>query len=285
MNNLKVIKTGVLDVIKNIKFVLFLYILNIFFSLIIALPFKSLLEKAFAASKISEKLLNEFNFTVFIDFIINYGKEFSSIMSNFLPIAFFYFFFNLFLTGGILSIFKTDNRKFDFKSFFPDCTKYFPRMIKQFLINFIFSLILILIFAAFIIITIAIHDGNQPTFFSMLPIIILACILLGLFLLVMDFGKVIIVEEDSRKIFITVLNSIKFVVKNILGILSFILPLLFLFILGIIGYLYISNIVIINSVWIIIFVFFIQQIFIILRVAFRIVFYSCYYSFYKMKLK
>jgi hypothetical protein len=281
MNSYKFLKNNIISVLKDIKLTVFLYFLNIFFALIIAFPFKSLMEKAFSTSKISEKLLNEFDFSVFIDFIVNYSKEIGTIFSNLLPVFLIYYVFNIFLSGGIISIFKSDEHKYNSKSFFYNCAEYFPRLMKLFLLSFAFSILLLIIFSGFAAILFNISMGIEIKIISLL---VLALIFAGFFILIMDFGRVMIIEHDSRKIFSTFLKSILFVIKNTGRILAFILPLFFLFVIFVFGYFYIRNIFIVNSLWIIIFVFFIQQIFIILRVYIRIVLYSCYYSFYKTKL-
>lgn len=151
---------------QNWQIVLVIFLVNFTLGLIIAFPSFSIIKAESEQSLAFEKLIKDFDFTVFYDFMHKSGKSLVSMIPMSLVLSGFYIALNIFFSGGILSQFTLRNT-FKLSEFLKNSGHYFLRFFLLFLIQLI-SLIL-----GFIVILImfgifgGIADGKtEPTFLA-----------------------------------------------------------------------------------------------------------------------
>lgn len=149
---------------QNWQIVLVIFLVNFTLGLIIAFPSFSIIKAESEQSLAFEKLIKDFDFTVFYDFMQKNDKSLTSMIPVSLVLSGFYIVLNIFFSGGILSQFTLRNT-FRLSEFLKNSGQYFLRFFLLFLIQLI-SLILSLL-AILIMFGIfgAIANGKtEPTF-------------------------------------------------------------------------------------------------------------------------
>jgi hypothetical protein len=286
MEATKAIRSGLKNSISNKKLIFFLYLLNLLLAIIITLPFQNVIQNALGTSKSVEKLIDGFNFTVIFGFLNNFGSRLSILFTLIFWLGILFLIFNIFLTGGIISIWKTESKKFDKKAFFTDCSTYFFKFIKLLLLDIILILISLLFFLIvyFIIseITETLYSENTKAFLQITGFAIFL-ILFIIDIMIYDYAKIIIVKEVTEKSFYAIIESIKFVFKNLFVTSGIVLFLLIIFFILTYFYLQISHMIPDSTALLLILMFAIQQMYIIIRIGLRIISFAAQFNYYERK--
>lgn len=149
---------------QNWQIVLVIFLVNFTLGLIIAFPSFSIIKAESEQSLAFEKLIKDFDFTVFYDFMHKNGKSLISMIPISLVLSGFYIALNIFFSGGILSQF-TLRDTFKLTEFLKNSGHYFLRFFLLFLLQVVLLVLAILL--VFIIYGIfgVIADGKtEPTF-------------------------------------------------------------------------------------------------------------------------
>jgi hypothetical protein len=182
---------------QNWQIVLVIFLVNLTLGLIVAFPSFSIITAESEQSLAFEKLIKDFDFTVFYDFIHKNSKSLVSIIPVILALNGFYIILNIFFSGGILSQF-TIRDTFKLNEFLKNSWHYFRKF-------FLLSLIQLisLIFGYIAIITVfgvfgAIADGKtEPTFVALMTFPCAFTFFVITFLLnVGDYAKVLSHRDD-----------------------------------------------------------------------------------------
>lgn len=203
---------------------LLLYLFNFLFALLAALPMFNLLENKLGRSLEIEKLIPDFDFTVFSDFINQYSDSILVLLDQSRCLILFFFLFSIFLNGGILNSFKHMEDRFSFRVFGSGCTRYFWRLLR---LTVYFSAIHIFVFAGFVKIFFLLVDGDigdlgsELELYQYLRICISIYILVAsIFFMIHDFAKIHMVHEDKRLLFLPFWQSFGLVFKHFLSVFS-----------------------------------------------------------------
>jgi len=193
----------------------FIYLVNLILGIVIAVPFLETLKQKAGFRMAIQDLLSGYDHTVFREFFNEASVQLGPFIRQGLWIAILFFIVSIFLTGGILHIFSDKSYPFTFERFFSGSLKFFPRLLKISLyMLIIYLLITALIFLiVFLISAVSLSGtGSEKTiFFIILPGLCLWLLFMILFLIVADYARFSIVRNDSRKVFITIFRSLKFV--------------------------------------------------------------------------
>ncbi len=149
---------------QNWQIVLVIFLVNFTLGLIMAFPSFSIIKAESEQSLAFEKLIKDFDFTVFYDFMHKNGKSLISMLPVSLVLSGFYIALNVFFSGGILSQFTLRN-SFKLNEFLKNSGHYFLRFFLLFLLQVVFLIIAFI--AIFIVFSIfgGIADGKtEPTF-------------------------------------------------------------------------------------------------------------------------
>jgi hypothetical protein len=281
------LKDGIRDTLKNIKLLVLLYFLNLIFSVIIAIPFKDTLNDAFSRIKISENLINRFDFSVAVDFMNYYGEQIGVIFSYVFLIGILYLILNIFLSGGILSIWRTDQKIFDRNIFFVNCAEYFWRFIKiLFFIALAMIIIMVVVGLLFSLVSKFSDSIYSSNTINILYLIVIAVLLLliSIILIVYDYAKIILVKDIAVSSYRSVLYSIKFVFSNILGSYSLFLIMAGMFLSSTVIYFALKYVLPLDNWGYFLIILIIQQIYIIFRIFLRVVLYSSQFIYHENKI-
>ncbi len=200
------------------RIITIIYGITLLIGLTAAFTFDSVLKGAVGSRPEVNKLLSDFDFTVYSDLMKNYGDLITSIISNFLWLGVFYFLFTIFFAGGVLKYFESTSGRNRGEIFFSGSAKYFFRFLRLGIYTLLIQLLFFSIIAALFG---AIFAGLSDT--STEPAYVAVLILWGAvhglaFIFVSassDYGKIIIVKEDSKKVLRAFYGGLIFTVKKI----------------------------------------------------------------------
>jgi len=182
---------------QNWQIVLVIFLVNFTLGLTIAFPSLSIIKAESEQSLAFDKLITDFDFTVFYDFMHKNGNSLVSIIPVSLALSGFYIVLNIFFSGGILSQF-TIRDTFKLNEFLKSSWHYFRKFFLLTLIQLI-SLLLgyVAIIAVFWIFG-AIADGKtEPTFVAwMIFPCAFAFFIITFLLNVGDYAKVLSYRDD-----------------------------------------------------------------------------------------
>lgn len=256
---------------SNVKVWLILYALNFLFAFLLAFPFFKYLDSKLAHTMAVDKLTNGFDFTIFNDFLNEYGDIFGFIINQSMVSVFLFLLLSVFTVGGILLLFmqllQKELQYTKIQTFFRGGSKYYWRLFRLSFYFFIIHLALFLI--AFTIFNQLTADG-LARFESEKPIWNIGYIVFGIYLflatiffMIHDYAKIHIVHVDRHLLVQPFWQSIQLVLKNFPQV--FLLYLLNLATFALLYFLY-WNI----QTGAILLTFLIGQIFIFLRVGMKL---------------
>ena len=259
---------------ENKRMWILLYLLNFVFALLSAGPFSDFLKKTVGETLATSQMLDGFDYTFISDFMREYGEGFSVILNLSLGIVLLYFFFSVFWMGGILSILKNKNTKFQVQFFLQSSAYFFWRLVR---LTFYFILIQVAIFGSFAFVLIKM--GISPfevesevkiisTMKFMLPIYLLIA---TVFFMIQDYAKVHIIHHRTGLITQPIREAFRFVYKNFKKCFGLYLLNLLTFLVFFGAYWLVSNCFNSNTDSTIVLLFFIGQAFVFARIAVKLV--------------
>ncbi len=289
--------------------VLFLFVFNLLFSLILAVPMYTSLEESIGGSEVGDRMVKGFDYIwweEFRDQSIGIEKTFSpsilgkgAVLDNFVYLIPFgvrqlprtilvfgalYILLHTFLSGGIISVLGRDTPAFSIRSFFSAAGKFAYRFFLLMILSWVFFLLIIVLKDFFSTITNNISDTARseiiPFYLSLLSSIFVYAAFLFI-QMVFDYARIKTVFEDSRNVLQTTKDAFVFVFKNI-GSTMGLFYLLFLTNLALtIVYILFKEIIPQSSAVSIMVVFLIQQMFICSLIWIRCWLYSSQLELYK----
>jgi hypothetical protein len=268
---------------KLLKMTFLIYSINLILGLIVVLPFLSDLKIGIGSSMLPDNLIKDFDYTSFSEFLRQSKGFVNSYIHQAKWMILLYFFVSIAFSGGILFIINK-KEKFSVVSFLKGCAIYFFRFFKLFvyMLLFYFIIVLIVILPLVLIINGVTDtvDSESTLFYIGLygAIIFLFCF--GIIQMVAYYAKIKIVAEDSRKVFISIINSFGFVFKHFICTYSMFLLLIIVPIFVWVDYFFIRNLLGPTSGFTVFVLFFVQQVFILLRIFFRIWKFGSQYELY-----
>ncbi len=278
MSNSKIIsawKGGLSRATANFKVVLFMYLGTFIAAFLAAYPLKNLFESVVGKSPMIGDLLSRgFDYTFLNDFNNNYGEAFGPIFNQSFVLVILFLILMVFFQGGIFSLFKNHPEKYSASTFWPNCAKYFFKMLR---LSLFFLIIHGIILTIFMVIYWNITQGLSPSklesetiifsaFWTMLPIYILVA---SIFFMWQEYAKVFLVRSESKWVLPSIFSSLKFIGKKFIPAYGiFILNLLLFFLL--LGLFRLINSFPPNTGLKILLSFFISQIYIILRLGLKL---------------
>ena len=249
MKTISVLKQGLKLTGRASRMIFFLFLLNLLFSLVLAVPMYHIMKDSFGQGETAEKMSKGFDYLWWEQFRYRsqgLAKTFSpsiigkgAILDNYdylinmnlfkLPSAiitliFLYILFRTFLAGGILSVYNSSHEKFKMKSFFSGAGVYYMRFILLMLISWIFLyLVGILLNRKLTSILNAVSSISYSEIPSFYLGLLFSVIILMLFLfiqMVFDYARIDVVREERQNAFKSVKKSVHFIIRHPLSTLS-----------------------------------------------------------------
>lgn len=213
------------DAFLRPKMIFLLWLINFLFASVLYFLVSGFLTDVLSRSGSAVKLMEKGDFNVLLDILVHHGERTGTLFSVALILLFFYSLVAVFLKGGILFSLKetvyaeTDEKGKKFASmFFEGAGRFFGRFFRL----LIYSLIL---WAGFIIINLFFHffagvitagGGNERMIFIMFWVRLAVFLFFSFFvLMVLDYARIKIVLENSRKVFKEMFWALGFVISNL----------------------------------------------------------------------
>lgn len=243
---------GLTNTLKAARMILLLLIINLAFSLILALPMYHSLKDSFGDSLVGERMAEGFDYLWWEEFrdeaeglektftpsIIGKGAILNNLEglimmrifdlpSIILIMGLLYIILHTFLSGGILSIFNSKGGKFSIGDFFQGAGSHFFRFFLLMLLSWLFFILLP--FVSFGILGTVLENVRENAFSEITPFYLglvfnLVVLVLLLFIqMVFDYGRIKIVLEESRNVMKSALGAFRFVFRHLgstLGLFS-----------------------------------------------------------------
>ena len=231
-------KEGWRLITSHVKLWLFLYICNLVFALIAAIPLRGWINHVAGHSTALAKSIAPVDFTFITDLIRNYGG-FAILWNVICMIALIYVLFSVFLSGGILDTLlhpqKTD-RTMDFLS---NGMRYFWRMLKVALFFLVIQLAILAIVIGIVII-LGVNPkemNNDLRFLLYLKIIVPVYVLIAMIIaMTHDYVKIHIVQDGQPGIWSAFKAGAGFVSRHFVQALALYLINMFILAVLIVGY-------------------------------------------------
>jgi len=225
------------------RMVLFLFVLNLLFALILAVPMYHSLKDSFGSSDVGEKMTEGFDIlwwhefqdqsegleTTFTPFIIGKGSILNNLemlvqMKLFslppvvLVFGIAYIILQTFLAGGILTTFSRKKQEFTLESFLRGAGRHFPRFFLLLLLSWLFFFGLAgnlnLWFGSVVAKTAENALSEIAPFYLSLVFSALILFLILLIKMIFDYARIILAADGERNTLRALGNAIRFVIKN-----------------------------------------------------------------------
>ncbi len=204
------------------KLVWLLWLINVLFASLIYFQFSDFLNQVLSRSTVASKFLKSFDMTTFFELMFHNGETFNTIASFAGLLLSVYILVSVFLNGGILFTLihprKTAVKRRLAPLFFEGGGKFFGRFFRL----LIYSLILWLGIIAFVLIldvilkSITKGSTNEVLLFYLILVrVVSALLLIFLVKMIVDYARIKIVVEDSRKVFRSLFQALVFVFRKL----------------------------------------------------------------------
>lgn len=256
---------GLKSAFKAKKMITLIYLSTLIFGLLLAIPFFSFATSSFTDTRLINNLLKGFDFTAYYDITNNYEEAIDIFINLIKWFGIGYFFFSIFLSGGIISFFTKANSEFKVKSFLSECGNYFGKFFRITLYTLIIQILVFAVLAIpFAILISELFDKVQSEatlVYVSIVFLLFYLAFFSFFMVVADYTKIRLVLKPSNKVIKTLWTSIVFVFKNFKAYLLYLITFLFPILISII-YLFIEANIGMTSLLTIILMIILQQIFI-----------------------
>lgn len=254
---------------QNSQIVLVIFLVNFTLGLIIAFPSFSIIKAESQQSLAFEKLIKDFDFTVFYDFMHKNGKSLTSLIPVGFLLAGFYTLLNIFFSGGILSQFTIRNT-FKLNEFLKNSGHYFLRFFLLFLIQVVFLIIALIVASVVFGIFGIIADGKtEPTFVAWMSFPSVFTFFIITYLLnVGDYARVLLHRDDLLNPWKAFWKATNYVFRNFKTMQVY-WAIVLVAVLLVVLYLILESVIGMTSGFKIWLMFIIQQFFIFCRVFIR----------------
>ncbi|MFA7418239.1 MAG: hypothetical protein WCZ90_01035 [Melioribacteraceae bacterium] len=210
--------SGLKEAYSQKKIVTIIFAITLFLTLIVAMAFNSVIKSNLGDRPQVYKLLGDFDFATYNDLMNNYGTLINPLTTVIMWMSVFYLFFTVFFSGGILQIASNKFERVSGKNFFGGCSKFFLRFLRLgiyvLVIRFLVVLVLVLLFM--VLNSDLIASSTEPKiFYTYLIWTIVHLLFFWLVSIIADYAKVILVKEDSKKVWSALWNGLKFSMKRL----------------------------------------------------------------------
>jgi len=267
---------------------LFLFTANFLFALIVALPIKTLFNSAAANSLSINESLNRFDFTFLSDILNQYNMSIPIISNQLIMVIALYLLFSILLSGGIIYVFYL-NDKFSFGNFGKGSFKFFWRYLRlsiYFLV--IQSLLIYGAYKCYVIFSGGLNPFEMESDSSLISAFkIVAPIYMLLFIivkLIQDLIKIEIIKSDETLLIKPIMSALNTIAKNFFSFLLLYLLNVIVAIGFFAFYFLIKNLFPISSQTVLP-LFILSQLFILCRIALKLVNYKSAVELFKAKVE
>jgi len=284
MKVLKSFSQGMKTTNERWKIIVYFWLINFIFSILMITPLYFLLRQEFSHSLMGDQIFHGFDLAWFGDLAYKYKDFYPPLLGWLLVPALFFLLLFVFLNGGLLGRIAAQDERVNLLNFLADCGQYFFRFFRVFLLSLVgYFLVFALFFrgiSGFFGLWTKNASSQWPLIYASNIKFLIAVLLFSIIRMFFDYVKVRLVVEDSKKTIKATILNLSFLGRRffrawflylLVGLVTVILGIFYL-ILG----RYFPQIGVL-----IIFFFIIQQLYILSRMWTRLLFFSTEYHFFK----
>jgi hypothetical protein len=267
---------------ERLKMVVYLWLINFMYSVLIVTPVYFLIKKDLSGSLMADQLIKGTGLLWLGDIIYKYQDVFPALVGWFLIPGIFFMLLYIFLYGGIIGGIAAQDEKMKMTSFLADCSKYFFTFLRVFLISLVAYLV---VFGGIHSIISALFNlwkksasTEWPLILSSILEFLILVLLFSIVRMFFDYVRVRLVVEKSKKTIRATLLNVTFIRKRFFR--AWFLYLLVGLITAVFGVIYLAVYQLLPKIGILLIVGFIwQQTYVFSRMWTKILFYSTEYHF------
>jgi hypothetical protein len=273
---------GVHKLIKNKQLIFIFYILNLLSAMIVAIPLRSMLDTFAGHSLAGQALATEFDLSLLVEMISKNATAAPVALSLLLFTGVVYSLLHLFCSGGAYGLFVRDEH-YSAPEFWGLSGHFFGRYIRL----FFWSIPVFLIFyslqyveSAFVWIVFGKDPYQYITIWGAGVRLGLGYLGILLYILVFDYARMYILQTDERKTRKALWQGVKFVYRHFPTAFGLSLTIFLAGVLLLVLYNLFTNSFAASGWTAVLFLFVIQQIYIIARVKLQLLLYAAQSSFF-----
>jgi len=277
-------KYGILKVNSNLKFLIFLWVINLAFAAILTGPIYGLLKESLFHNVKAEELTLSFDYQWFTEFRYSHNEALQSLPNILIMVSIIYVLIHVFLMGGIFEILNSQSRKNHFIDYFYGCVRYFFRFFKVFLIALACYGALYYLNQIYISYIQIITNNSESQFLVVTANVIrylLIAALFGILNIIFDYVRIRIVVHQSYDTLKDLWLTFKFLIKNFWQVSSLFWLIVSINLVIFIAYSLIDNFFNPTGYITIILLIFIRQFYLLGRIWVKLLFSSCQLELYK----
>lgn len=288
MNNYNYYTTGIKNTFARRKVIGILWIFNFVFALILIYPIYSELKSMMSHSLVNDLMLEQFSLLWVGDLIYSY-QDWGGFLSATLMIPlFFYLALQVFFNGGIIASLNEEKTNINLQFFFSQSAKYFGSMLRLFLLSVPVYLLMFAIYSGIgklLGLFVKSAANAWPGFIVANIKWVFFILLFSIFNMIFDYAKIRLVLSGSNKSWKSFTFGLGFVFRHFFGAWGLYLLNMLVFIIIAIIYMELEHVLPGNSLFFIIVVFILQQIFVAGRLFIRMNFFASQAELYRIRTK
>jgi len=200
---LRVFEQGFQTTNRRLRMMVYLWLINFIFSVLIVTPIYFLINKEYSRSLAAEHITGGMDLFWLGDIIYKYQDIFPALVGWFLIPGILFAVLSIYLNGGMIGRIAAQNEKISMANFFGDCGKYFFRFFRVFLISLlgyliVFGVIFSIVSALFEVWT-KNASSEWPLIFSSNIKFLILVLLFSIIRMFFDYVKIRLVVENSKK--------------------------------------------------------------------------------------
>jgi hypothetical protein len=285
MRILKIFEEGFQTTNKKLKMVVYLWLINFIFSVVIVTPVYFLIKKDLSGSLMSDQIIKGTGLLWIGDIFYKYQDLLPALVGWFLIPGIFFMLLYIFLYGGIIGRIAAQDEKINLKSFLSDCSTYFSPFLRVFLISLVAYLVVFGGIHSAISALLNLWKKSASTEWPLILASILEFVILVLLFSIVrmffDYVRVRLVVEKSKKAIRATILNISFIGKRFFK--AWFLYLLVVLIAAIFAIVYFAVYQPLPNIGVLLIAGFIwQQIYVLSRMWTKVLFYSTEYHFFNL---
>jgi hypothetical protein len=284
MGNFKIIGNGVSAVRRNSGMILWLWLIDLLFAIIVAAPVYFLVNKDFGHSPAGEGL-GRLNFIWLGDSIYKYQDFLPALAGWVLVPALLFILISVFLNGGIIGRLAA-GEKTTLQRFFADCGKYFGRFFRIFLLSLP---VYVLVFGGLVKLVSAPFKFWAKNAAGEIPVIVasnlkflMTILLLSIVQMYFDYVKIHLVVRDGRKVLAAAVAALSFIGRKFLKAWGLYLLVGLLFIAATAVFIAVTNVLPGTGVAALALGFILAQAYILARISTKVLFFAAELDLYRI---
>lgn len=254
----------------NLKAVLFIYSVLLILALLIAVPFYFTILSQAGHSMAPDKLVPDFEFSVFSDFMRQSGEAFRPFFFFSVILSLAFMMVQVFFSGGLVSDLQKADKVFNLKVFSGNSLALFPKYAGLFFLQLTYLLLSTLVFVLLLFIFLSFStDGNELTYvyLSIIPLAFIS-VAASFIMTGNEYAKNLISQHQYLSPLSALHSAFSYVFRHLKTILLFWIILGGLLLTGVI-YLFSDAMIGMSSTVTIVIMVILQQCFIVARIFFK----------------